>query len=168
MNYELLFKEIPQQRIRIALTGANGGFSRTLLVQCRALAGVELAALCDLDLEGTLGLLTELGYDARSVRICRSADEVRLAVDAREVVLINDHRLLACVRHDIVIEATGQPEVSVQIAVDAIGRGVHVGMVSKETDSVAGPYLNGLAKQRGVVYTTVDGDQPSNLIGLVS
>jgi predicted homoserine dehydrogenase-like protein len=45
---------------------------------------------------------------------------------------------------------------------------VHVAMATKETDSVAGPYLNRLAKENGVVYTTPDGDQPSNLIGLVT
>lgn len=168
MNYELLFKELPNRRIRIALTGAAGGFSRTLLVQCRAIKNVDLAALCDLDLDGTLALLVELGYDARSIRICANADEVRGAVDARQVVLVSDHLLLAGVAMDMLIEATGAPEVSVQIAIDAIGRGIHVGMVSKETDSVAGPYLNQLAIRHGVVYTTIDGDQPSNLIGLVS
>lgn len=168
MNYELLFKDLSKRRIRIALTGAAGGFSRTLLVQCRAIKNVDLAALCDLDLEATLALLVSLGYDAKSIRICGSADEVRSAVDARQVVLVSDHRLLSGVAQDMLIEATGQPEVSVQIAIDAIRRDIHVGMVSKETDSVAGPYLNRLAIEHGVVYTTIDGDQPSNLIGLVS
>ena len=44
------------------------------------------------------------------------------------------------------VEATGQPEVSVQIAVDAMRRGLHVAMVSKETDSVVGPQLSQLAR----------------------
>lgn len=167
MNYELLFKELKNRRIRIALTGAAGGFSRTLLVQCRAIKNVALAALCDLDLEGTLALLVALGYDAQSIRICSNSDEVRRAVDEQQIVLVKDHLLLAGVQHDMLVEATGQPEVSVRIAIDAIRRGAHVGMVSKETDSVAGPWLNQLALKHGVVYTTVDGDQPSNLIGLV-
>jgi predicted homoserine dehydrogenase-like protein len=168
MNYELLFKELPNRRIRIALTGAAGGFSRTLLVQCRAIRNVDLAALCDLDLEGTLALLVSLGYQAQSIRICSSADDVQRAVAEEQIVLVRDHALLAGVQHDMLVEATGQPEVSVQVAIDAIRRGVHVGMVSKETDSVVGPYLNKLALEHGVVYTTVDGDQPSNLVGLVS
>jgi predicted homoserine dehydrogenase-like protein len=168
MNYELLFKELPDRRIRIALTGAAGGFSRTLLVQCRAIKNVALAALCDLDLEGTLALLVALGYQAQSIRICGNSAEVRRAVDEQQIVLVKDHLLLAGVQHDMLVEATGQPEVSVRIAIDAIRRGAHVGMVSKETDSVAGPWLNQLANKHGVVYTTVDGDQPSNLIGLVS
>jgi predicted homoserine dehydrogenase-like protein len=60
------------------------------------------------------------------------------------------------------------PEVSVEIAETALRRRVHVGMVTKETDSVVGPWLNRLALEHGVVYTTVDGDQPAGLIGLVT
>jgi predicted homoserine dehydrogenase-like protein len=168
MNYELLFNELPERRVRLALTGANGGFSRTLLVQCRALPNVSLAALCDLNPEGTLALLADLGYDAGAVRVCSDAGQVRRAVEENKIVLVRDYRLLVLVECDMLVEATGHPEVSVQIAIDALKRGVHVGMVSKETDSVAGPYLNELARQHGVVYTTVDGDQPSNLIGLVT
>lgn len=168
MNYELLFKELQDQRIRVALTGANGGFSRTLLVQCRVVANIDIVALCDLDLEATLAALTTLGFAAASVRICRNEAQVRAAVAAHEIVLVNDHTLLDAVPLDILVEATGQPEVSVNIATAAIRRGVHVAMVTKETDSVVGPYLNQLALQHKVVYTTVDGDQPSNLIGLVT
>lgn len=168
MNYELLFKEIQDRRIRIALTGANGGFSRTLLVQCRAARNIDIAALCDIDLEGTMGMLAALGIGGEAVRICNNSDDVRQALAQRQIVLIKDHALLAGVPHDILVEATGQPEVSVQIAIDAIRRGIHVAMVTKETDSVVGPYLNRLALEHGVVYTTADGDQPSNLIGLIT
>jgi hypothetical protein len=89
MNYELLFKEIQARCIRIALIGANGGFSRTLLVQCRAIKNMDIAALCDLDLDGTLALLTTLGFTAESVRICRNSDDVRHAVAGQQIVLVN-------------------------------------------------------------------------------
>lgn len=168
MNYELLFKELESRRIRVALTGANGGFSRTLLVQCRAVKNIEIAALCDLDLASTQAMLAALGFDRELMQVCTTTDEVRRASDANKIVLVKDHSLLGSVAHDILVEATGQPEVSVQIATEAIRRGVHVAMVSKETDSVVGPYLNQLALEHQVVYTTADGDQPSNLIGLVT
>jgi predicted homoserine dehydrogenase-like protein len=168
MNYELLFKEMQTRRIGIALTGANGGFARTLLVQCRAVANIDVAALCDLDTDSTLAMLVALGFAADAIRICKDGEAVRQAVAQGRLVLVSDHALLAGVPHDILVEATGQPEVSVLIALDAIRRGVHVAMVTKETDSVVGPYLNRLALEHGVVYTTADGDQPSNLIGLIS
>ena len=41
-------------------------------------------------------------------------------------------------------------------------------MASKEAGIVVGPILSQMAKQKGVVYTEVDGDQPSLLIGLNS
>ena len=41
-------------------------------------------------------------------------------------------------------------------------------MVSKEADSVVGPYLSQRANKASVVATPVDGDQPSLLIGLLS
>lgn len=168
MNYELLFKNLKNSRIRIALTGANGGFGRTLLMQSRAVPNVEIAALCDIDIDGMRAALAALGYTADAVRVCLTAEDVRRASEEGNMVLVADHSLLGGVPHDILVEATGQPEISVRIAMDAIHRGVHVAMVTKETDSVVGPYLNRLAQEHGVVYTTADGDQPSNLIGLVT
>jgi predicted homoserine dehydrogenase-like protein len=66
------------------------------------------------------------------------------------------------------VESSGAPETSAAAAELAISRGMHVVMVSKETDSVVGPVLCRKAKEKGLVYTTGDGDQPSLLIGLIS
>jgi len=67
-----------------------------------------------------------------------------------------------------VVEATGQPEAAAANAAAAIAAGQHVVMASKEADSVVGPELHRRARAAGVVYTPVDGDQPSLLIKLVS
>jgi len=166
VNYELLFSELRDRRIRIALTGANGGFGRTFLAQCRVAPHIELAVLCDRDVEALHSTLLQMGFAPHRLRICASEDEVR-AADGR-IALVADAGWLAAAAHDIVIEATGAPEASVAIAEAALRRRVHVGMVTKETDSVAGPWLNRLAIEQGVVYTTVDGDQPAGLIGLVT
>jgi predicted homoserine dehydrogenase-like protein len=166
VNYELLFSELRGRRIRLALTGANGGFGRTFLAQCRVAPGVELAVLCDRDIDGLRATLLDLGFDSAVLRICRTEAEVRAAGNA--VALVADAGLLAHAPHDMVIEATGSPEASVTIAEAALRRRAHVGMVSKETDSVVGPWLNQMARDHGVVYTTVDGDQPAGLIGLVT
>lgn len=168
MNYELLFSELKSRNICLAITGAKGGFGRSLLTQCRIIPQLQVKALCDLDAEGTARLLAELGFAAGSYTLCVDREAVRAAEALSQIAIIDDHRLLDAVALDIIVEATGQPETSVIIALDAIRRGVHVAMVSKETDSVVGTRLNRLACQHNVVYTTVDGDQPSNLIGLVT
>ncbi|WP_091904266.1 NAD(P)H-dependent oxidoreductase [Chitinasiproducens palmae] len=168
MNYQHLFGELNGKTISMALVGPKGGFGRSLLAQCRQIKSLRVAALCDLDIDGTLATLEQLGYPVNDVKVCTDEHAVRAAAAAGATVLISDFRLLDAVPCDIVVEATGHPETSVQIAKRAIERGVHVAMATKETDSVAGPYLNRLAVEHGVVYTTPDGDQPSNLINLVT
>lgn len=165
MNYELLFKDLRDRRIRIALTGANGAFGRTFIAQCRA-ANVGLAVLCDRDVQALHATLLGMGYSPDALRVCNGPADVRAA--GGRTAIVPDAGWLAEAPHDIVIEATGAPEASVGIAEAALRRGVHVGMVTKETDSVVGPWLNRLALEHGVVYTTVDGDQPAALIGLVT
>jgi predicted homoserine dehydrogenase-like protein len=166
MNYELLFPDLRDRRIRVALTGANGGFGRTFLAQCRVAPNIALDVLCDRDVEGLHATLLQMGFAPETLRICSTAAEVRAA--GGRTALVADAGWLAEAAHDIVIEATGVPEASVTIAEAALRRRVHVGMVTKETDSAVGPWLNRLALEHGVVYTTVDGDQPAGLIGLVT
>ncbi|MFC0385644.1 NAD(P)H-dependent oxidoreductase [Muricoccus vinaceus] len=166
MNHEILFRDPAGRRVRFALSGARGGFARTLLAQARAIPRLEPAVLCDLDAEGVMALLAELGYPPGAAVLCETAAQAGGRGD--RIAVVRDASLLDAVPHDILVEATGQPEAGARMALDAIGRGAHVAMVSKETDSVVGPELNRLAVERGLVYTTADGDQPANLIGLVT
>ncbi|MBC8158933.1 MAG: hypothetical protein H8E94_06345 [Alphaproteobacteria bacterium] len=82
-------------------------------------------------------------------------------------VVAQDLSLLRGLDLDVVLEGTGHPEAGARNAEIAIGAGMHVIMVSKETDSVVGPILSRKAKAAGLVYSLVDGDQPSLLIGLL-
>lgn len=167
MNFELLFADQPDRTVRYTLTGAKGGFARTLLAQTRLMPRLVPAALCDLDVPGLRALCEELGFPAARLRECSTAAEVA-AAPADTTLLLADADLLRDVPHDILVEATGNPKVGLRVARDAIEAGRHVAMVSKEVDSVAGVTLARLATAKGVVYTTADGDQPANLIGLVS
>ena len=168
MNYELLFDTLPRRRIRIALTGAYGGFGRTFVAQCRMAPHVDLVVLCDRDVDGLRDTLLGMGYAPSTLRTCSTPGDLQSASEQGALALVADTEQLALAPHDIVIEATGVPEVSVAVAEAALRRRVHVGMVTKETDSVVGPWLNRLAREHGVVYTTIDGDQPAALIELVT
>ncbi|MBO1077938.1 NAD(P)H-dependent oxidoreductase [Roseomonas haemaphysalidis] len=164
MNFDILFRDLGDRRFRVGVTGAGGEFSRSLLSQIGAVPNLRVAALCDLDPQRVLRLLDELGIPGGV--LCHDAAGV--AALGEGIAVVADAALLAQTPLDILVEATGQPEAGGRIAAEAIGRGVHVAMVSKEVDSVVGPQLNQLALRRGVVYTTAEGDQPANLIGLVT
>ncbi|WP_250441524.1 homoserine dehydrogenase [Caballeronia sp. AZ1_KS37] len=171
MNFELLFSPASSahagQPVRYALTGAKGGFARTLLAQTRLMARLFPAVLCDLDVAGLRAMCIELGFDEAALVECADAASVA-ALDAGKIALVADVALVASAQYDILVEATGNPSVGYRVAVAALIAKRHVAMVSKEVDSVAGVSLARLAQRQGVVYTTADGDQPSNLIGWVT
>ncbi|QFU90444.1 homoserine dehydrogenase [Amycolatopsis sp. YIM 10] len=136
-----------REPVRIALTGANGGYGRTLLAQLRRTPELVPAALVEPDADGMRRTLAELGLDDTTV-VTDGA-----AVDWRGV--------------DVLVEATGQVAVGTGYAESALDNGVHVVMVSKEVDTVAGVALAAKAEVAGLRYLPGDGDQPANLLRLV-
>ncbi|MGC7100918.1 homoserine dehydrogenase [Amycolatopsis lurida] len=136
-----------REPVRIALTGANGGYGRTLLAQSRQTPELVPAALVEPDADGMRRTLAELGLDDTTV-VTDGA-----AMDWRGV--------------DVLVEATGQVAVGTAYAESALDNGVHVVMVSKEVDTVAGVALAVKAEAAGLRYLPGDGDQPANLLRLV-
>ncbi|MFD7973837.1 homoserine dehydrogenase [Streptomyces clavifer] len=168
MNLHHLFADTGDRTVRYALSGAGGGFARTLLAQTRHLDRLTPAVLCDRDVERLRTMLLDLGHRPSELRVCSTARDVATAADEGCVVLVADGALLHAAPWDILVEATGSPADGYAMAHEALTHGRHVAMVSKEVDSVAGLHLADLAKENGVVYTTADGDQPANLIALVT
>ncbi|MBO3677222.1 homoserine dehydrogenase [Streptomyces sp. NEAU-YJ-81] len=168
MNLHHLFADSDGRSVRYALSGAAGGFARTLLAQTRLIPRLSPVALCDLDIGRLRTMCRQLGYPEADLADCADAAAVARAAEAGHIALVADPALLGTARWDILVEATGNPAQGFRMAREAIAAGRHVAMVSKEVDSVAGPRLAALAAARDVVYTTADGDQPANLIGLIT
>ncbi|MER6338499.1 homoserine dehydrogenase [Streptomyces tendae] len=168
MNLHHLFADSGGRTVRYALTGAGGGFARTLLAQSRRMPGLVPAVLCDRDLPRLRTMLDDLGYDTTQPAECQDAAAVADTVARGGIALVTDAALLTAAPWDILVEATGSPADGLAMAEAALAADRHVAMVSKEVDSVAGLHLADLAAARGLVYTTADGDQPANLIGLVT
>jgi predicted homoserine dehydrogenase-like protein len=153
--------------IRVALTGAAGGFGRTVLLALRDHPTQRPSVLCDLDLVSLRRQLAELGYhDARIVE-CTTADDVTTAVGAGRIALVSTTALLEPDAYDVLVEATGSVSVSVRAALSAIEAARPVVLASKETESLFGRLLAARATEHGVVSTTGAGDQPANLVALL-
>jgi len=134
--------------IRVAVTGANGGYGRTLLAQLRTVPAMDPTVLVDPDRDGVTAMLADLGIDG--VTVVAGMDELPWS----DV--------------DVLVEATGNVPAGIGYATTAIEHGVHVVMVSKEVETVAGIALRRRADARGVRYLPGDGDQPANLIRLTA
>jgi predicted homoserine dehydrogenase-like protein len=152
---------------RVGLIG-TGAFGRSFLSQSRRNRSIRVAAVCDRNIGIATKACLQASITGDELRVCQTESEANDAVLSGKTAVVSDGLLVIDLPIDVVIEATGIPEVGAVHARSAIQNGKHVVMVSKETDSVVGPVLNRMAEDAGVVYTPADGDQPSLLIGLIS
>lgn len=166
MNFHAHYAAI-REPIGTCLVG-SGGFGRSYLAQARRARLIEARIAVDMTAEAAGRAFAAAGYDASEVALCETAAEARVAWEAGRCVAAGKLETVIDLPFALLVEATGSPEGATRHALMAIEAGRHVALVSKEADSVVGPGLARLAKDRGVLVTPVDGDQPSLLIALVS
>ena len=82
-------------------------------------------------------------------------------------VAVSDPALLTALPVDMVIDATGVPEIGAQIALRSLLAGRHVGLLNVETDVTVGWLLSRIAARSGAVYTLCRGDEPAEALKLV-
>lgn len=152
---------------RAALIGV-GQFGRTLLMQSRRTPAMDLAVLCDVKIDRLVDACLSAGLDREEFAIAETRETAIGHLEAGRVVLTPSSEVAVALPTDVVVEATGNGEAGARNVLAAIEHGRHVVLVTKETDSVAGPLLARRAREAGLVLSQVDGDQPSLLLGLVS
>ena len=146
----------------------SGGFGRSFLAQGMRVPLMRARIAVDLDADIAAAAFLALGVPSADVARCLTAEEARQAWDQGKYIAADDLSSVVDLPIDVVVEATGNPEAGARHGRIAIEAGHHLVLVSKEVDSVVGPYLAHLARQHGKVATPVDGDQPSLLIGLIT
>ncbi len=146
----------------------SGGFGRSFLAQGLRVPLMRARVAIDIDIEIAAAGFTDLGVPAEKVARCRSIEAAEAAWAEGKFIAADDLALVVGLPLDVIVEATGNPEAGARHGRLAIEAGRHLVLVSKEVDSVVGPYLSRLARERGKVVTPVDGDQPSLLIGLIT
>ena len=167
MDYTNLFQNIGDKKARIGIVGATRGYGYTLLAQIPHVERMELRAVCSRHPEECKAVLEEIGYDMSKVVICE--DQVQIhAAPQDAIIIVRDYRLVLECGITGMVECTGNTNVSCDAAVKALEKGINVYMVSKETDSVCGPILHQIAAKNHAVYALVNGDQPRNLLDLIS
>jgi len=166
MNLHHYFSRL-ERPVEACVIGA-GGFGRSFIAQGMKAPLMQVRAAVDVQIPTVVALFRTLGVPQQRIRACRTAREAHDAWADGAWIAAEDIGVLLELPIDVVVEATGHPEAGARHALMAIEAGKHVALVSKEVDSVIGPVLFHLARQRGRAVTPVDGDQPSLLIGLIT
>lgn len=151
--------------VRVGLVGA-GQMGRGLVDQVHRIPGMEVAAVADIK----PGLAEASLRAAGIADVTGGTDAGRLAevVAAGGHAATTDAALLARLPVDIIIEASGLPEVAATVALQAILAGKDIGLLTVEADVTVGLLLAQLAASAGCVYTVCRGDEPVEARRLVS
>jgi predicted homoserine dehydrogenase-like protein len=89
----------------------------------------------------------------------RQADD---AVAAGKRVFTSDYRVITDMKQvDVMLEATGVPEVGARAALRSSRAGQQLAMMNVETDVTVGPLLRWYAERKGVLYALAAGDEPA-------
>jgi predicted homoserine dehydrogenase-like protein len=143
-------------QIRVGLVGV-GQMGRGLVAQIAGIPGMEVAAAADIAPERALDAFREVGLDP-----VEGAD----GGPGRPAVTDDAAAVASSESVDVVVEATGVPEIGARVAFEAIHSGKHVVMLNVEADVTVGPILNRMARSAGVVYTGSAGDEPGAIMEL--
>ncbi len=102
------------------------------------------------------------------MQLASSANAIDDNLRRGQPVVVEDGALVAQSELvDVVVEATGLPEVGARMAYTTLLNRKHLVMVNVETDVTIGPLLRRMADAAGVVYTLVDGDQPGCTMNMI-
>jgi len=152
--------------IRVGMVGA-GQMGEGLACQMELMTGMKAVAIADVVPNRPKEVFQSMNIDAKQVLITDDLAKASQAV--RDGMRIGTNRADIISRIpdvDIVVEATGIPEIGAQVAFEAILNKKHVLQMNVETDATVGYILRKMAQATGVVYTLTAGDEPGTTMEL--
>ena len=154
MIKELRHLETP---VKLAIIGM-GAMGKGLLYQAEITPGFCCNAISDIYVDKAIAVAHWLKREYRVVDSTAAAmDAIRSGLLA---IAADGHILADSDEIDVLIESTCAIREAGKFSKHAIDRGKHVIMMNAEADLAFGPYLMELAHEKGVVYSSCDGDQP--------
>lgn len=167
MFYHHLYEKFAKQgEVKAALIG-GGNYGTAIVTQSLYNKYLTVNVVADINIENAKKAYREANIPDDAIRLCNTLLEAEAAIKQGKYVITSTPDIIFNLDIDVVAEATGNPEAGAYHAKLALENMKHMVMITKETDSVIGPILHEMFKQKGLVYTPVDGDQPAVLMQLV-
>ena len=159
MQYRELLNDLAAKqgrRSRIALVGA-GQMGRGFASQSHRL-GLEVSVIADVDPARIKQAYADLKL--KEPIISDDVDQLNKAINSGQPAGTLDSKLIALLDVDVVVEATGVPEIGAQVSHNALINKKHVAVLNVECDVTIGPLLRKTAEENGVIYSVCHGDEP--------
>ncbi len=168
MTLQNLLQEYQQagKLIKVGLVGA-GQMGEGLICQMEKMYGMRAFAVADVVPGRAVQALQSADLSDDQIVETNQLDLAVAAIEEGRRLATNDSALLAQIPNlDIVVEATGIPEIGARVALDAILNRKHVLQMNVETDATVGYLLRKMARAAQVVYTLTAGDEPGTTMEL--
>ncbi|MBO0662165.1 homoserine dehydrogenase [Jiella sp. MQZ9-1] len=154
--------------VTIGLAGA-GQMGTDIVVQTALMRGVRVGAIAANSPRRPFEAIAMAGYNREHGVEAQEPWAIDAAIEAGRIAVTSDIAALCrSGRIDVVVDATGSPEVGARLALLAIENGKHIVMLNVEADITVGRLLARRAKQAGVVYTGSAGDEPAATLELIA
>jgi predicted homoserine dehydrogenase-like protein len=160
INSELEEREKAGNPVKIGLIGA-GQMGVDVVAQVTMMKGIEVVAIADIDIERAREAYIIAGTKAQTEQ-ADSAEQADQLVTQEKFVYAQDYRVITDMSGiDVMLEATGVPEIGAKVALSSVRNGQHLAMMNVETDITVGPLLRRYAEHKNVLYALAAGDEPA-------
>ncbi len=160
LNDDLKAYAASGKTVKIGLIGA-GQMGTDVVAQTSMMTGVDVVVIADVNLQRALDAYKIARIDKEVVEV-KSAAEADAAVLAGKRVAVNDYRIVCDMKQvDVMLEATGVPEIGSRAALRSARSGQALAMMNIETDITVGPILHWYAQKKNVLYALAAGDEPA-------
>ncbi|MBT2216024.1 NAD(P)-dependent oxidoreductase [Virgibacillus dakarensis] len=148
---ELLERDRGNQPIKVGVIGA-GQMGFGLISQISNIPGMVVGGICDVH-QGNADRAKDF-YQSQEKRNVKTV----VSTDYREVI--------QSPTVEVVVDATGVPEVGANISLEALRSRKHLVLLNVEVDITIGSYMSSLFKSAGLVYSGSAGDEPGVIVEL--
>ncbi len=147
--------------VTIGLAGA-GQMGTDIVVEVTLMPGVRIGAISEVRGQAAMDAALMAGHERARISTASTPADIDRAIEAGNIAITEDfHALCAAGRIDVVIDATGNPNIGTLIALEAMKHRKHIVMLNVEADITVGRFLKEEARKQGVVYTGAAGDEPA-------
>ncbi len=164
LKEELFEREKREGPYRIGLVGA-GQMGTGLISQIEKMYGLAVVAVSDIMPTQSKDAYIEAGINPKNVHWVEEdlAKVDRLINEGQRVATHSSQFLVNIPSLDAIVECTGIPNVGAIICNQAIEAGKPIINMNVETDATIGYYLTQKAKEKGVIYSLIAGDEPGSI-----
>ena len=135
--------------VTIGLAGA-GQMGTDIVVEVALMAGVRIGAISEVRPQAAIDAALMAGHAADDIARAETAEAIDRSIETGKIAVTeNFHALCAAGRIDVVIDATGNPNVGTLVALEAMRNGKHVVMLNVEADITVGRFLKEEARRGG-------------------